>query len=285
MNSDETTGHLRGPLALLGAGAMGSAILEAVLAGGQIAAADVRITTLDPAAADRWRERGVHVADDNAAAVAGARLVIVAVKPADVPTVLDSICAALPTDAAAESAQERCLVVSIAAGVRLATLAQHLPPGTPAVRVMPNTPALIGEGMSALSPGEHAGERDVAMATALLAACGQVVVVPEKQQDAVTAISGSGPAYVFAVAEALIDAGVLLGLPRPTAAQLATQTLAGAALMLRESGQHPSLLREQVTSPGGTTAAGLREFDRHALKSTIIAAAEAAHERSRQLGG
>lgn len=267
-----------GPLALLGAGAMGSALLEGILAAGLAEPDRTRITTLDEAAAQRWRERGVSVADDNAAAARGAAVVIVAVKPADVPDVLDSLAGALPREPG------DVLVVSVAAGVALRTLAEHLPPGTPTVRVMPNTPALIGEGMAALSPGEHCGEADVATARALLEACGRVVVVPEKQQDAVTAVSGSGPAYVFAVAEALIDAGVGLGLPRPTATELAVQTLAGAALMLRDQGTHPALLREQVTSPGGTTAAGLREFDRHGMRSTVAAAVEAAHARSVELG-
>lgn len=263
-------------LALLGAGAMGSAVLEAVLRAGLYEPGSVRVTTLDEDAAARWRERGVQVAADNAAAADGADVVLVAVKPADVPGVLDDIAGRLGGEA---------LVVSIAAGVRLDTLAQHLPEGTATVRVMPNTPALLGEGMSALSPGEHCDEAGLAIARELLAGCGQVVVVPEKQQDAVTAVSGSGPAYVFSVAEALIDAGVLLGLPRTVSAELAIQTLVGAATMLRDSDTPPGLLREQVTSPGGTTAAALREFDRHGLRSAIIAGAEAAHARSQQLGG
>lgn len=263
-------------LALLGAGAMGSAVLEAVLRAGIVTPERARITTLDEAAADRWRDRGVVAAADNAAAADGADLVVVAVKPPDVPGVLDDIAPALGADA---------LVVSLAAGVRLATLSQHLPAGAATVRVMPNTPALLGEGMAALSPGEHCGAEQLDLARELLSACGQVVAVPEKQLDAVTALSGSGPAYVFAIAEALIDGGVLLGLSRPVATQLAVQTLLGSATMLRDSDTSPGLLREQVTSPGGTTAAALREFDRHGLRSAIIAGMEAAQARSQELGG
>lgn len=262
-------------LALLGAGAMGSAILQAVLREGLYEAPDVRITTLDPQAAQRWRDAGVVVADDNAGAVQGADVVVVSVKPADVPAVLEEISASLAPDA---------VVVSIAAGVTLATLAAHLPDGAAAVRVMPNTPALVGVGMSAMSPGEGVAADRLAAAQRLLEACGRVVVVPEKQQDAVTALSGSGPAYVFAVAEALVEGGVLLGLPRPTATQLAAQTLLGAATMLDGGERHPGLLREQVTSPGGTTAAALREFERHGLASALIAGMEAAAARSRELG-
>ncbi len=265
----------RGPLAVLGAGAMGSAVLEAVLRTELYTPEQVRVTTLDEQAAQRWRERGVEVAADNAAAVTGAGVVLVAVKPADVPAVLSDIGGGLDAEA---------VVVSIAAGVRLATLAEHLPTGTAVVRVMPNTPALVGEGMSALSAGPACGEQALAAAREILSACGRVVVVPEKQQDAVTALSGSGPAYVFAIAEALIEGGVLLGLPRPTATELAVQTLLGASTMLADGERHPSLLREQVTSPGGTTAAALREFDRHGLRSAIIAGMEAARDRSLQLG-
>lgn len=265
----------RGPLAVLGAGAMGSAVLEAVLRAELYPPERVRVTTLDEQAAQRWRERGVEVAADNAAAVAGAGVVLVAVKPADVPAVLADI---------ASSLEAGVVVVSIAAGVRLATLAEHLPAGTAIVRVMPNTPALVGAGMSALSAGEACGQEALGVAREILLACGRVVVVPEKQQDAVTALSGSGPAYVFAIAEALIEGGVLLGLPRATAAELAVQTLLGASTMLADGERHPGLLREQVTSPGGTTAAALREFDRHGLRSAIIAGMEAARDRSLQLG-
>lgn len=261
-------------IALLGAGVMGSAVLEAVLGAGADASR-ARVTTLDDAAARRWRDRGATVAD-NREAVRGADVVIVAVKGADVAGVLDEV---------RDEVTPQTLVISIAAGIRLATLEDHLDDEVPVVRVMPNTPALLGQGMSALSPGTHCPPERLELARTIMATCGEVVVVPEKQQDAVTAVSGSGPAYVFAVVEAMIDGGVLVGLPRPVASKLALQTLAGASAMLAESDDSPSVLRERVTSPGGTTAAALREFDRAGLRSAILGGIEAAHETSIRLGG
>jgi pyrroline-5-carboxylate reductase len=148
---------------------------------------------------------------------------------------------------------------------------------------MPNTPALVDEGMSAMSPGAHCTEAQMQVAGELLGAVGKVLTVPEKYQDAVTAISGSGPAYIFYVVEAMIEAGVVLGLPRATAHELVVQTLVGAATMLRETGEHPTVLRENVTSPAGTTAAALRELDDHKVRAAFVTAMEAARDRSQQL--
>jgi pyrroline-5-carboxylate reductase len=150
---------------------------------------------------------------------------------------------------------------------------------------MPNTPALVDQGMSAISAGSHCDEEHLVEAEALMASVGKVVRVPEKQQDAVTAISGSGPAYVYFVVESMIEAGVHLGLPRATASELVIQTLVGSALMLRETGEHPAVLREQVTSPAGTTAAALRELEIHRVRAAFLAALEAARDRSRDLAG
>jgi pyrroline-5-carboxylate reductase len=175
------------------------------------------------------------------------------------------------------------LVVSLAAGVDTESIKSQLPDGTPVVRVMPNTPAQVDEGMAAISPGSHCSDDHLAEAEALLASVGRVIRIPERQQDAVTAISGSGPAYVFYVIEAMIEAGVVLGLPRDTATELVVQTVYGAATMVRETGQHPSLLREQVTSPGGTTASALRELEIHKVRAAFLAAMEAARNRSREL--
>ena len=146
---------------------------------------------------------------------------------------------------------------------------------------MPNTPALVDEGMAAISPGSHCDEAHLAEAEALLRSCGKVIRVPEKQQDAVTAISGSGPAYIFFVVEAMIEAGVHLGLPRATSTELVVQTVVGAAKMLRETGEHPVALRENVTSPAGTTAAALRELEDHKVRAAFLTAMEAARDRSR----
>ena len=175
------------------------------------------------------------------------------------------------------------LVVSLAAGITTAFLEARLPAGTPVVRVMPNTPALVDEGMAAISAGSHCDDEHLAIAEELLRSTGRVMRVPEKQQDAVTAISGSGPAYLFFVVEAMIEAGVHLGLPRATSTELVVQTVVGSAKMLRETGEHPIVLREQVTSPGGTTAAALRELEIHKVRAAFLTAMEAARDRSSEL--
>jgi pyrroline-5-carboxylate reductase len=175
------------------------------------------------------------------------------------------------------------LVVSLAAGITTEFLESRLPEGSSVVRVMPNTPALVDQGMAAISPGQHCTEEHLAEAEALLRSCGRVVQVPESYQDAVTAISGSGPAYIFYVVEAMIEAGVVLGLPRATSSELVVQTLFGAATMLKETGEHPTVLRERVSSPGGTTVAALRELDDHKVRAAFIRAIEAAAQRSHEL--
>jgi pyrroline-5-carboxylate reductase len=175
-------------------------------------------------------------------------------------------------------------VLSIAAGITLSSLEAALPVGTPAIRAMPNTPALLGVGASALAPGSAADEADVRWASEILGAVGLVVEVTEAQIDAVTGLSGSGPAYFFLLGEALVDAGVAVGLPRATAEMLAYQTMLGSARMLLESGEPAATLRAGVTTPAGTTAAGTGELERHAVRAALIAAVEAATARSRDLG-
>jgi pyrroline-5-carboxylate reductase len=175
-------------------------------------------------------------------------------------------------------------VLSIAAGVPIARLESALGRDVAVVRAMPNTPALVGAGAAAIAPGSTANDDDLAWAERILGAVGTVVRVPEGLLDAVTGLSGSGPAYVFLVAEALIEAGVLVGLPREVSAALATQTLLGAARLLVETGDGPEALRAAVTSPGGTTAAGLRALEAAGVRAAFLDAVEAATERSRQLG-
>jgi len=199
---------------------------------------------------------------------------VLAVKPDDVPAAARAVVAA---------GCER--ILSVAAGVTTRAIEAAAGRELPVVRAMPNTPALIGAGAAAISPGSAAGEEDLAWAEEVLGAVGVVVRVPEKLLDAVTGLSGSGPAYVFVVAEALVEAGVLAGLPRDTAQTLAFQTLLGSARLLMEDGGAPAALRAAVTSPGGTTAAGLRELERHAVRAAVLDAVTAAAERSRELGG
>jgi pyrroline-5-carboxylate reductase len=260
-------------LATIGTGLMGEAILSGLLAAGWTSA---EIVVCD-ARADRLAEITERhgVAATTVAEAAGAEVVLIAVKPADVPGVLADL---------HDHLGESTLVLSIAAGVTLSTLQGGLPDGTPAVRAMPNTPARVGQGVTAISPGKHATADDLEVVSAILGTVGHVVTVAEKYQDAVTAVSGSGPAYLFLVAEALIEGGVHCGLSRDIATELAVQTLFGSAMLLRESGDHPAILRENVTSPGGTTAAALRRLEDHGVRAAFLAAVEAARDRSVELG-
>jgi pyrroline-5-carboxylate reductase len=266
--------NARPRVAIVGAGRMGQAILTGLLAAGW---SDDELVAVDgdPVAAEAVRSLGVAVCGMTEA-VPGADLIVVAVKPHQVPGALDLLRAHVSKGAA---------VLSLAAGVRLSELGAHLEPGTPVIRVMPNTPALVGSGMSALSAGAGCPESALAMARTVLGAVGKVIEVPETAQDAVTAVSGSGPAYLFYVAEAMIDAGVQLGLTRAVAHELTVQTMVGAAQMLVRGGAHPSVLRENVTSPGGATAAALHRLDEAAVRAAIANAMRACRDRSSELAG
>ena len=260
---------------LIGGGKMGSALLGGLLDAGWDAD-DLAVAEVD---AERRRELEqqfpkVRVVPSPAWAVADADVVVVAVKPGDVTASLQ---------AAESSLRSETLVLSIAAGVKIETL-EPLVPGRPVVRAMPNTPALVGLGASAIAPGRHAQDRHLDLAARLLGAVGIVVRVSETALDAVTGLSGSGPAYVFLVAEALIEAGVLEGLPRDVSERLVVQTLLGSATLLAQSEEGPEALRAAVTSPGGTTAAGLRELESARLRAAILDAVSAATRRSRELG-
>jgi pyrroline-5-carboxylate reductase len=261
-------------IAVLGAGKIGEALLSGLLAGGQ-AADDLVFTERHPERATELTSRLGVEAVDVAVAAQRSDMVVVAVKPQDIAPVLTELAAAL---------RPGTLVVSLCAGLPTALFEGALPAGTPIVRVMPNTPMLVGEAMSAISPGTHATDEQLTSVEKMLASVGRVVRVPETQQDAVTALSGSGPAYFFFLVEAMIDAGILLGLPRAVAADLIVQSAFGAARMLRESQDHPVILREAVTSPAGTTIAAIRELERHGVRAALIDAIEAARDRSVELG-
>jgi pyrroline-5-carboxylate reductase len=261
-------------LAIIGGGKIGEALLSGLIR--RSGREGLVICERSPERAAQLQERHGVPAVDLAEGAARARTLLIAVKPQDIGTLLAGL--------AGHVDPGRHLVVSVAAGVPTATIEAALPAGTPVVRVMPNTPALVDEGMSVLAAGAHAGESHLDEAEALLASVGRVRRVPEGQLDAVTALSGSGPAYFFYLVEAMIDAGILLGLPRALAADLIVQTALGAAVMLRDSGEHPVQLREAVTSPGGTTIAAIRELERHGVRAALIAAIEAAHDRSVELG-
>lgn len=258
-------------LQLIGGGRMGEALLGGLLAQGW--ASPDELAVVEPLAArrDQLAEAfgGVSVLERPGAAAAS----VLAVKPA----IVTDVC----RDLAGTDATGR--VLSIAAGVSIATLEAALPAGTPVVRAMPNTPALVGAGASAVAGGASAGEADLVWAEEILGAVGIVVRVPEPALDAVTGLSGSGPAYIFLVAESLIEGGVLSGLPRDTATLLAVQTILGSARLLAETGQSPAEARAAVTSPAGTTAAGLRALEAGGVRAALIDAVDAATRRSREM--
>jgi pyrroline-5-carboxylate reductase len=260
-------------VAILGGGVMGETLISGLLRAGW-AAEEVVVSERRPERAAELAERYKVRTTSNTEAASSSETVVLVVKPQDIAGLLEEIATAVRADA---------LVVCIAAGITTAFVEERLPEGTAVVRVMPNTPALVDQGMAAISPGTHCDDAHLARARALLEATGKVVQVPEYHQDAVTAISGSGPAYIFYVVEAMIEAGVLLGLPRSTATELVVQTLYGAATMLKETGQHPTVLREQVSSPAGTTVAALRQLEDHKVRAAFLTAMEAARDRSREL--
>jgi pyrroline-5-carboxylate reductase len=257
-------------LVIVGGGRMGEALLGGLLAAGRPAASLAVVEPVEGRRAELAEAFDGITTSAEPVAAAGA---VIAVKPHDVPAA---------TTAAVAAGATR--VLSIAAGVTVAQLEAAAGPGVAVVRAMPNTPALVGAGAAAIAAGSAASDDDLAWAEGVLGAVGTVVRVPEASLDAVTGLSGSGPAYVFLVAEALMDAGVLAGLPRPTAEALVRQTLLGAARLLAETGDDPAALRAAVTSPGGTTAAGVRELERHGVRSALLEAVAAATERSRELG-
>jgi pyrroline-5-carboxylate reductase len=260
-------------VAILGTGKMGEALLSGMVRAGRPASGLV-VTTHDPGREQKLRDRyGVEVTD-NVSAVKSADTVLIAVKPQDMGELLDEIAASVSVDQ---------LVVSVAAGITTSFIERRIPVDAPVVRVMSNTPVLVDEAMSALSAGSHATEDHLRRTEELLQPVGRTLRVPENQQDAVTALSGSGPAYFFYLVEAMTDAGILLGLPRAVAHDLIVQTAIGAAVMLRDSGQPPQALREAVMSPAGTTIAAIREMEDHKVRAAFLAALEAARDRSREL--
>jgi pyrroline-5-carboxylate reductase len=261
--------------ALVGVGKLGEALLSGMLRSGTPKEQVIAAERHEGRAKEISEKYGVPTALPPEA-VAQADVVLLAVKPQDMRTALKEI---------AGSVRPETLVVSMAAGITTALLEEELPAGTHVVRVMTNTPVFVDEAMSAISPGSHAAEEHLALVEDLLRHVGRVIRVPEHQQDAVTALSGSGPAYFFYLVEAMIDAGILLGLPRAVAAELIVQTAVGSARMLQESDEHPVVLREAVMSPAGTTISAIRVMEDHGVRAAMLAALEAARDRSRELAG
>jgi pyrroline-5-carboxylate reductase len=263
-------------IGLVGAGNMASALARGLLASGLVEPAAVRASDVNPVRLRELGEQhGITVHADNQELVAWADLIVLAVKP----QVIDAVVAGL-----AGSVSASTLVVSVAAGVPLAALEALLPPGTHTVRAMPNTAAMALAGATAVAPGSCATPDDLETAKALFQAVGRVVALDESLLDAVTGLSGSGPAYVMLAIEALADGGVKMGIPREAALTLAAQTVYGSAKLLLETGEHPARLRDMVASPGGTTIAGIHALEAGGLRTTLIDAVERATLRSRELG-
>ncbi|WP_434594413.1 pyrroline-5-carboxylate reductase [Streptomyces sp. A5-4] len=260
-------------VAFLGTGKIGEALLSGMIRAGW-SPADLLVTTRRPERAEELRTRYGVEPVTNAEAAKRADTLILTVKPQDMGKLLDELAPHVPADR---------LVISGAAGIPTAFFEERLAPNTPVVRVMTNTPALVDEAMSVISAGSHATPEHLLHTEEIFGGVGKTLRVPESQQDAATALSGSGPAYFYFLVEAMTDAGILLGLPRDKAHDLIVQAAIGASVMLRDSGEHPVKLREAVTSPAGTTINAIRELENHGVRAALIAALEAARDRSREL--
>jgi pyrroline-5-carboxylate reductase len=261
---------------ILGFGAMGSALASGLVQAGAVGAD--RILCADPQRhrlAASAEELGVRLTADNGEVVERADILVLAVKPHTMEAMLRGI---------GESLRPEQLVLSIAAGVRVAAIERHLPADVPVVRAMPNSCAQVNTGACAICAGTRATERHLQTASAVFSAVGSVITVSESMMDAVTALSGSGPAYVYLMIEALIDGGVKVGLPRDVAYRLTVQTVLGAATMALESGRHPAELKDMVATPSGTTIAALAALEQSGFRSALMTAVEKATERSRELG-
>ena len=259
-------------IAILGAGKIGESLLAGLLKAGWT---DIVVTGRRQERVDELRERyGVAATLSNVDAASGADVVVLAAKPQDLERLLEDVGSRLTTDQT---------VLSVAAAIPTRAIERHLAEGVAVVRAMPNAPAVVHEGMAGIAPGTHASEQHLAAAEDVLRHVGRVVRVREEHMDAVTAVSGSGPAYFALLAEAMIEAGLLLGISREVSTELVVQTMLGTAKLLRDEKMHPVELREAVTSPGGTTIAAIHELESAGVRAAFLNAIQAAMERSREL--
>jgi len=262
-------------IAILGAGRIGEALLSGLISSGWRKPEEIAATSRRPERVEELREKfGVAATTSNPEAVSGAAVVVISVKPQDLDALLGEIGGVISADQT---------VLTIAAAIPTATIERRLDASVPVVRAMPNTPSTVHEGIAGLAPGAHAEEEHLALAEEVLSHLGAVVRVPESMMDAVTAVSGSGPAYFALLAEAMIEAGILLGLPRETSTQLVVQTMLGTAKQLRDDKLHPVELREMVTSPGGTTIAAIHELEQAGVRAAFLNAIQAAMRRAKEL--
>ena len=266
---------MEGNLTIVGVGRMGEALLSGLLRSGWVEPGQITVTSRRQERCDEVRHKyGIEATTDNQAAIAGVDVVIVAVKPQSVQALLDR------DGSAFEDGQT---VISVIAGVPTSRIEASIPAEVAVVRVMSNVPVQVDEAMSVVCAGTHASDVDLEIAEKILGHIGRVLRLAEEHLDAVTALSGSGPAYFALLAEAMIDAGILLGLPRDISTQLIVQTMVGSAKMLSDTGMHPVELREMVTSPGGTTIAAIRELEKERVRAAFLNAIEAAKNRSEEL--
>ena len=263
-------------VAVIGAGNIGRALIGGMIQGKLLTPEQIIATRRTPSALDTLAEQfsGVRTSTDNAAAAQEATVLLLTIKPQSRAEVVTEI---------RDRVSDDVLVVSVLAGVTTETLQYSFGHELPVIRAMPNTPALVDEGATAIAGGTFTEDRHLQMARQIFEAVGTVDVIPEYLMDAVTGLSGSGPAYVYMFIEALTDAGVKQGLPRQTAARLATQTVYGAAKLVRDTGKHPAILRDEVTTPGGTAIAAVSELESHGLRTMMINAVATATERSKEL--
>jgi pyrroline-5-carboxylate reductase len=262
-------------IAILGTGQIGEALLAGLLSTGWRKQGEIVATVRREERVEELAERhGVHATTSNIEAVSGSAMIVIAVKPQDFDALLGEIGGILSPEQT---------VLSIAAAVPTSAIEDRLAPGVPVLRAMPNTPALVHEGVAGLCAGAHAGDEHLALAEDVLSHVGRVVQVPERYMDAVTAVSGSGPAYFALLAEAMIEAGILLGLSREDTTNLVVQTMLGTAKLLRDEKMHPVELREMVTSPGGTTIRAIRELEQAGVRAAFLNAIQAAMDRGREL--
>ncbi|MGH2751442.1 MAG: pyrroline-5-carboxylate reductase [Actinomycetota bacterium] len=262
-------------LAVLGCGKMGEALVAGVLATGWRAPDEICVTARRPERLEELTERhGVETSPTNSAAVSGAEVIVLAVKPQDIEALLSDISAHVTVDQT---------VLSVVAAIPTNFIEARLGSSVPIVRAMPNTPSMVHEGMAGVAGGRHADEAHLKLAREVLEHVGRVTTVPESYLDAVTAISGSGPAYFALLAEAMIEAGILLGLSREISTELVVQTMLGSAKLLRDAHMHPVELREMVTSPGGTTIRAIRVLEQSGVRAAFLNAIQAAMERSQEL--
>lgn len=262
-------------IAVIGAGHMAGAMIGGMIKSKLVPAKSIVAARRNPEALAQLQKKwGVRASTDNRKAVAGADIVILAVKPQMARKVLEELAGHISKDQ---------LVVSVMAGITTASISKALRVDGPVVRAMPNTPCLVDAGATAIAAGKHAGERELKLAEAVFGAVGLVVTLPESALDAVTGLSGSGPVYIYMVIEAMIDGGVKMGIPRAIAAKLAAQTVFGAAKLVMETGKHPAVLKDEVTTPGGTAITAIHVLESRGLRSVLIDGVEAATKRSEEL--